>query len=63
MMVEGRVSPLPCHHPRSVLVPFDVASERSKVGMGEDVGMLGQDVGSIGLEGLLSNCPVGHRKQ
>ena len=25
--------------------------------------MLGQDVGSIGLEGLLPDCPVSHRPQ
>ena len=42
---------------------FDVASEGSKVGVGKDVGMLGQDVGSIGLEGLLPDCPVSHRPQ
>ncbi len=48
---------------RSVLVPFDVASEGSKVGVGKDVSMLGQDEGSIGLEGLLLDCPVSHRPQ
>ncbi len=31
--------------------------------MGKDVGMLGQDVGSIGLEGLLPDCPVSRRSQ
>ncbi len=32
--------------------------------MGKDVGMLGQDEGSIGLEGLLlPDCPVSHRPQ
>ena len=41
----------------------DVASEGSKFGMGEDVGMLAQDVGSICLKGLLPDCPVSHRPQ
>ncbi len=48
---------------RSVLEPFDVASEGSKVGMGKDVGMLAQNVGCICLEGLLPDCPVSHRPQ
>ena len=38
---------------RPLSVPFDGTSEGSKVGVGKDVGMLGQDVGSIILEGLL----------
>ena len=31
--------------------------------MGEDVGMLAQNVNSIGLEGLLPDCPISHRPQ
>jgi hypothetical protein len=31
--------------------------------MSEDVGMLAQNVNSIGLEGLLPDCPISHRPQ
>jgi hypothetical protein len=48
---------------RSVLVPFDVASEGSKVGLGEDVGVLAPNVGGVPLERLLCNCPVSHCPQ
>ncbi len=48
---------------RSVLIPFNVTSEGSKSGVGEDVGVLAQQVGCVGLERVLSNCPVLHRKQ
>ena len=48
---------------RPFSVPFDVTSEGSKVGVGKDVGVLGQDVSSIVFEGLLPDCPVSHRPQ
>ena len=46
---------------RPFSVSFDVTSEGSKVGVGKDVGVLGQDVSSIVFEGLLPDCPVSHR--
>ncbi len=48
---------------RPLSVSFDVASEGPKVGVGKDVGMPGQDVGGIVLEGLLPDRPVSHRPQ
>ena len=43
--------------------PFEVARERSGVGVCEDVVQLRQDVRGISLERLLRNRPVCHRKQ
>jgi hypothetical protein len=66
LWVGSRVDKVPSHPiilARSVLVPFEVSRERSKGGVGEDVGLLGQDVGGIGFERLLCDCPVSHRKQ
>jgi hypothetical protein len=46
-----------------VLVPFEISRKGSKVGVGEDVMQLWQNVSSIGLKRLLRNCPVCHSKQ
>ncbi len=43
--------------------PFEVARERSGVGMCEDVVQLRQDVRGVSLERLLRNRPVCHRKK
>ena len=48
---------------RSVSKRFDIPREGSKGGVGEDVGMLVQDKGSISLERLLCECPVCHGPQ
>ncbi len=48
---------------RSVFVRFDIPRKGSKVGVGEDVGVLAQNVGRISLEGLLCDCPVSHGPQ
>jgi hypothetical protein len=51
----GRLSPLPCHHPRS-LRPRTLRHcprKGSKVGVGEDVGVLAQQVGWV------IYCPIG----
>ena len=48
---------------RSVSKRFDIPREGSKGGVGEDVGMLAQYIGSIGLERLLCDCPVCHGPQ
>jgi hypothetical protein len=49
---------IPSHHAiilaRSVLVPFDIAREGSKGGLGEDAGVLAPNVGGIALERMLS---------
>jgi hypothetical protein len=42
---------------RSVLVPFDIAREGSKFGVGEDVGVLARNLGCVALR-LLCNCPL-----
>jgi hypothetical protein len=66
MMVGRKLGTVPSHAiilARSVLIPFDVISEGSKGGVGEDVRVLAQQVGCVGFERLLSNCPVLHRKQ
>ena len=45
------------------LLTFEVAREGSRVGVGEDVVQLRQNVSGIGLKRLLRNCPVCHSKQ
>ncbi len=42
---------------------FEVSRKGSRVGVGEDVMQLRQNVSSIGLQRLLRNCPVCHSKQ
>ena len=45
------------------LLTFEIAREGSRVGVGEDVVQLRQNVSGIGLKRLLRNCPVCHSKQ
>ena len=45
------------------LLTFEVAREGSRVGVGEDVVQLRQNVSGISLKRLLRNCPVCHSKQ
>ena len=60
-----RVQEVPSH---SILVcpqllAFEIARKGSRVGVGEDVVQLRQNVSGIGLKRLLRNCPVCHSKQ
>ena len=60
-----RVQQVPSH---SILVcpqllTFEMARKGSRVGVGEDVVQLRQNVSGIGLKRLLRNCPVCHSKQ
>ena len=62
---EVRVQQVPSH---SILVcpqllTFEIARKGSRVGVGEDVVQLRQNVSGIGLKRLLRNCPVCHSKQ
>jgi hypothetical protein len=62
----GGVHKVSLHHiilAGSLPEPFEVARERSGVGVCEDVVQLRQDVRGISLERLLRNRPVCHRKQ
>jgi hypothetical protein len=45
------------------LLTFEISRKESKVGVGEDVMQLRQNVNGIGLKFLLHNCPVCHSKQ
>ncbi len=64
--VQGvRVQQVPSHHMLvcPVLVPFEVSRKGSRVGVGEYIMQLRQDVSGISLKRLLRNCPVCHSKQ
>ncbi len=61
----GRVNKVSLHHiirASSPSEPFEVARERSGVGMCEDVVQLRQDIRGVSLECLLRNRPVRHSK-
>jgi hypothetical protein len=45
------------------LLTFEISRKGSRVGVGEDVVQLRQNVSGIGLKRLLRNCPVCHSKQ
>ncbi len=45
------------------LLTFEISRKGSRVGVGEDVMQLRQNVSGIGLKRLLCNCPVCHSKQ
>ncbi len=45
------------------LLTFEISRKGSRVGVGEDVMRLRQNVSGIGLKRLLRNCPVCHSKQ
>ncbi len=60
-----RLQQIPSHN---ILVcpqlwPREITRKRSRVGVGEDVVHLRQNVSGIGLKRLLRNCPVCHSKQ
>ena len=64
--VQGdRVQQVPSHNilvcPE--LLTFEISRKGSRVGVGEDVMQLRQNVSGIGLKRLLRNCPVCHSKQ
>ncbi len=46
-----------------VLVPFEICRKGSRVGVGEDIMQLRQNVSGIGLERLLRKCPFCHSEQ
>jgi len=45
------------------LLTFEISRKGSRVGVGENVVQLRQNVSGIGLKRLLRNCPVCHSKQ
>ena len=55
-----RVYKVPSHHILvcPVFVPFEVSLKGSRVGVGEYIMQLRQDVSGISLKRLLRNCPV-----
>ncbi len=68
--VDGRVHRVRVQHVPShailvfpELLTFEISRKGSRVGVGEDVMQLRQNVSGIGLKRLLRNCPVCHSKQ
>ncbi len=61
----GRVIDIPSHITLVCpqLWPCEISRKGARVGVGEDVMQLRQNVSGIGLKRLLSNCPVCHSKQ